>query len=162
MDSNKHITYKNACRTLNLPLDHTKDQLKQQYRLLVKQFHPDRNPNPEANEQFRQIHDSYEFLLKRDVAINDSEDNQTDQENLHETLRNLIRQATNQYSVFPASDIFFENLDYELLVNKLQNGEVDSVTEYLGDRVYEHISQQLSNRGVLGNMFQGLFGILFG
>lgn len=40
----------------------TKDQLKQAYRQLALQWHPDRNKSPEATERFREIAEAYAVL----------------------------------------------------------------------------------------------------
>lgn len=48
--------------TLNLPKDATKDQIKQQYRKLALQYHPDRNKSPGAEDRFKQISEAYAVL----------------------------------------------------------------------------------------------------
>lgn len=40
----------------------TRKRLKQQFQKLAFHWHPDRNQEPEAKEQFRQIHESYRIL----------------------------------------------------------------------------------------------------
>jgi curved DNA-binding protein CbpA len=151
--------YRIACETLGLPYTHTKDQLKQQYRLLAKQFHPDRNSDPDANNQFRKIQAAYKFLLE----TNQTNQTNSDDENPNTILRDLILKTTRQYSVFPNSDKFFESIDYELLLDKIKIDDTEFVTKYLGDKMYEHISQQLaSTDSFLGSMARGLFGVLFG
>jgi hypothetical protein len=40
----------------------TSELLKRQYRINALRYHPDRNPSPDANDQFRSVHEAYEFL----------------------------------------------------------------------------------------------------
>jgi molecular chaperone DnaJ len=40
----------------------TRDQIKQSYRQLALQYHPDRNPSPEATAKFREIAEAYAVL----------------------------------------------------------------------------------------------------
>jgi molecular chaperone DnaJ len=47
---------------LGVPKDATKDQIKDTYRKLAMQFHPDRNKSPEAEEKFKQISEAYAVL----------------------------------------------------------------------------------------------------
>ena len=51
-------------RILDLGVSPTRADLKAAYRRLVKKFHPDRNPAPEAKEKFQQIQEAYEALKK--------------------------------------------------------------------------------------------------
>ena len=47
---------------LGVPKDATKEQIKDTYRKLAMQFHPDRNKSPEAEEKFKQISEAYAVL----------------------------------------------------------------------------------------------------
>jgi molecular chaperone DnaJ len=47
---------------LGVSKDATKDQIKDTYRKLAMQFHPDRNKSPEAEEKFKQISEAYAVL----------------------------------------------------------------------------------------------------
>ena len=40
----------------------SKDQIKDSYRKLAMQFHPDRNKSPEAEEKFKEISEAYAVL----------------------------------------------------------------------------------------------------
>jgi molecular chaperone DnaJ len=40
---------------LDIKRDATKEQIKDAYRKLAMQFHPDRNKSPEAEEKFKEI-----------------------------------------------------------------------------------------------------------
>jgi uncharacterized membrane protein/DnaJ-domain-containing protein 1 len=47
---------------LGVPRDATQEQIKEAYRRLVKIYHPDRNPSPEAEEMFKLINEAYQVL----------------------------------------------------------------------------------------------------
>jgi molecular chaperone DnaJ len=47
---------------LGVPKNATKDQIKDAYRNLAMQYHPDRNKSPEAEEKFKEISEAYAVL----------------------------------------------------------------------------------------------------
>ena len=47
---------------LNVPRDASKDQIKQEYRKLALQYHPDRNKSPDAESRFKEISEAYAIL----------------------------------------------------------------------------------------------------
>ena len=51
---------------MNLPQDASIADVKKSYRNLVKEFHPDLNPSPDAREKFIAIHEAYEYLVDDD------------------------------------------------------------------------------------------------
>jgi hypothetical protein len=73
------MNYKIACNYLDLKWDEkiTKEQLKRQYRLKALCYHPDKNKDPDANERFHKIQDSYEFL-QADLLCDSDSDNECD------------------------------------------------------------------------------------
>jgi hypothetical protein len=58
------MNYESACHYLDLNRNGeiTRELLKRQYRLKALCYHPDKNKDPDAAEQFRKIQESYEFL----------------------------------------------------------------------------------------------------
>ncbi len=53
---------KDFYEVLGVPKDASKDQIKDAYRKLAMQFHPDRNKAPEAEEKFKEISEAYAVL----------------------------------------------------------------------------------------------------
>jgi molecular chaperone DnaJ len=51
---------------LGVPRDASKDQIKDSYRKLAMQYHPDRNKSPEAEEKFKEISEAYAVLSDDD------------------------------------------------------------------------------------------------
>src|SRR5512139_1889768 len=47
---------------LGIPRTASKDQIKDTYRKLAMQYHPDRNKAPEAEEKFKEISEAYAVL----------------------------------------------------------------------------------------------------
>ena len=50
-------------RTLGLSAGASDSAIKQAYRLKAKQLHPDRNPSPNAHQEFIQLTEAYEYLI---------------------------------------------------------------------------------------------------
>jgi len=57
-------TVENARSRLNLPQEATLDELKRCYRGLAKEYHPDKNPSPDASSKFQAIQEAYEVLTE--------------------------------------------------------------------------------------------------
>src|ERR671934_2949550 len=47
---------------LGVPRDATADDIKRAYRKLARQYHPDVNPDPSAQDRFKEINAAYEVL----------------------------------------------------------------------------------------------------
>jgi curved DNA-binding protein len=47
---------------LGVPRNATPEQIKEAYRRLAKEYHPDKNPSPEAEEMFKLINEAYYVL----------------------------------------------------------------------------------------------------
>lgn len=59
---------------LGLSPDATVESIKSAYRKKASQFHPDRNPDPDAARKFREAQEAYEVLanVERKKAYDDS------------------------------------------------------------------------------------------
>jgi len=95
------MNYKRACQILELDLDLDNefeteanqklsvDKIKRQYRLLALKYHPDKNKSDDAQSKFQEIHDAYEYLLKRCDCIFD-EDGYGDEDDYKHTLFSFL------------------------------------------------------------------------
>jgi uncharacterized membrane protein YsdA (DUF1294 family) len=54
--------FKDYYAILGVPRNATPEQIKEAYRRLAKEYHPDRNPSPEAEERFKLINEAYQVL----------------------------------------------------------------------------------------------------
>ena len=59
---------KNYYEILGVSKDSTQEEIKKSYRKLSLKYHPDKNP--EGEEKFKQINESYKLLLKKFINKN--------------------------------------------------------------------------------------------
>ena len=91
-----------ACYALDIKNRYniTTEIIKKQYRYKALQYHPDKNNHPDANEQFQEIKDAYEFLNKY-VGENDTVNVETYavllQEFLNGALENDIGELKSEF-----------------------------------------------------------------
>ena len=64
--------YNEACDILDLPQKFTIEELKQAYRKKALKYHPDKNPESNATEQFQKISEAYEFLSNVGVEYHEN------------------------------------------------------------------------------------------
>src|SRR4030042_6360674 len=57
---------RNYYEILGVPKSASKDVIKDAYRKLALQYHPDRNKSPEAEEKFKEISEAYAVLSDND------------------------------------------------------------------------------------------------
>ena len=93
---------------LGVPKSATKDQIKEAYRNLALQYHPDRNKSPEAEERFKEISEAYAVLS------DDEKRRQYDnfgKESIHQTYsaEDLFR-GTNFGDVFRGMGFGFDDI----------------------------------------------------
>lgn len=80
---------------LGVPRNATKEQIKEAYRKLALQYHPDRNKSPEAEEKFKEISEAYAVL---------SDDEKRRQYDMYG--KEAIYQTYTQEDIFKGTDIF--------------------------------------------------------
>jgi curved DNA-binding protein len=54
--------FKDYYAILGVPRNATPEEIKEAYRRLAKEYHPDKNPSPEAEERFKLINEAYQVL----------------------------------------------------------------------------------------------------
>lgn len=59
-------TFKDYYAILGVERSASQDEIKRAYRRLAKELHPDRNPDPEAQQRFRDVNEAYEVLGDKD------------------------------------------------------------------------------------------------
>ncbi len=62
MIGDKIYSREEACYILQVGLNAREEEVKKAYRNLVKQYHPDSNPNQNTNQVYLRIHAAYEYL----------------------------------------------------------------------------------------------------
>jgi molecular chaperone DnaJ len=55
---------------LGIPKDSTQNEIKNQFRRLVKEWHPDKNPDPKTKEKMAEINKAYEVLSDKERRSN--------------------------------------------------------------------------------------------
>jgi uncharacterized membrane protein YsdA (DUF1294 family) len=54
--------FKDYYAILGVPRNATPEEIKEAYRRLAKEYHPDKNPSPEAEEMFKLVNEAYQVL----------------------------------------------------------------------------------------------------
>lgn len=115
--------YNEACDILDLPQKFTKDELKQAYRKKALKFHPDKNIDVNATEQFQKISEAYTFLSNLDDNIQNDDDLQEESFDYDNILKSFIK-------------YFNKDIDTDLvlnIVNKLASKVYFNVIEIFNE-----------------------------
>jgi hypothetical protein len=96
----------------------TPELLKKQYRIKALMYHPDKNKSQDANEQFRRIHEAYQFLSHN----NKPPENQTYVDLLKEFLNNnspIVHIIVNKLTQLCEEKAvkFIETIDKQILID---------------------------------------------
>lgn len=78
---------------LGISSNASEDEIKQAYRTLAKQFHPDVNKSPEAHEKFIEISEAYEFLIARISSGSNADDPTRDDLYSWEFIESIKKEA---------------------------------------------------------------------
>ena len=62
--------FPNYYKILGISKDSSEREIKVQFRLLVKEWHPDRNPDPKTKEKMAEINKAYEVLSDKERKKN--------------------------------------------------------------------------------------------
>ncbi len=54
--------FKDYYAILGVPRNATPEEIKEAYRRLAKEYHPDKNPSPEAEERLKLVNEAYQVL----------------------------------------------------------------------------------------------------
>jgi DnaJ-domain-containing protein 1 len=57
-------------KILGIPKDSTQNEVKNQFRRLAKEWHPDKNPDPKTKEKMAEINKAYEVLSDKELRSN--------------------------------------------------------------------------------------------
>jgi DnaJ domain len=102
-------------KILDLPIGASEREIRKKYRLLAMKFHPDRNPDPLAEEVFIRLTDAYEVLLgKRSPDGKSTVPKKTTEEERKERVKVARQRYTEQ--------ILREHLENEHYFNYLTKG----------------------------------------
>jgi hypothetical protein len=93
---------------LGLPESATPEEVRRQYRKLVMQYHPDKNPSNQAKEKFLLITDAYEIIIGKKKAPTGT--HQHISRSKEKTADDRVREAKKRY---------YEQLEKEQLRNEL-------------------------------------------
>jgi len=110
----------------------TRDELKRKYRRLALQFHPDKNGNSvESAENFKMIHDAYEYLQIYIVS-------QTD----HETPSNTASESSDDYMTMLQK--FIESIIQSPNMSDIIKEIVMNGCKKMSTRLFENMSKDTS------------------
>ena len=66
----QNSNFPNYYKILGISKDSSEREIKEQFRLLVKKWHPDRNPDPKTKEKMAEINKAYEVLSDKERKKN--------------------------------------------------------------------------------------------
>ena len=83
-----------ACHILGVSEKDSLDEIKKQYRFRILKYHPDKNREPEAADQFREAKSAYDYLAQHHETPCSPEDMPSYEEVLRSVLSNLFAESS--------------------------------------------------------------------
>lgn len=109
-------------RLLGLPIGASEKEVRKRYRQLAMKYHPDRNPNPGAEETFIQLTEAYEVLLGKKAPTNTGvkhRDAREGRKTTPEDKEKRVKTAKRRY----AEQVVREHIENERYFNYLTKGK---------------------------------------
>jgi DnaJ-class molecular chaperone len=112
------MNFEKACKILDIEAggEVSKKILKRQYRIKALKYHPDKNKNENASEQFREIQLAYEYLSDNLDYFEESNDESDDEECSQNNYNTMLFSFFNKII---GGDI--QQSIYQVVLNKISN-----------------------------------------
>ena len=107
---------KNYYEILNIEASASEEDIKKAYRLLAKQYHPDKNKSPDAEEKFKEINEAYEVL--KDEQLRQKYDS------YFHASQNVHNEDLKDFSF--ETQFYYDDVEYE----------IEQEREYLMEQLY--------------------------
>jgi curved DNA-binding protein CbpA len=132
----------NYYKILGLPKNATYDQIKHQFKKLAIKYHPDKNPNRNANKQFKMITEAYKTLS--DPYKRGKYDGLLERQDYSSIYDLFNINFNNAFRSF--NDIFSNDPFFTTNFNRLHN-----IDERQGNKSYSYQSRMVSTLNKDGN-----------
>ncbi|CAK59637.1 unnamed protein product (macronuclear) [Paramecium tetraurelia] len=117
---------KNHYDTLGLERNAQPNQIKKAYHKLALQWHPDKNSDFKATDQFHQINEAYTTLSKEESKTKYDKRLQT-RDNLNDLLNYIKSQQEEPFLQYDTRDDFISQEDREFLRNFSNKQEIETI-----------------------------------
>ena len=163
----------NLYQVLNIENDSNQNKIKQAFRKLSLQYHPDKDKNPEVRDKYKAILNAYEILIdpvRKEIYDNqiNNKTNIVDTEN-RETENSMINIKHENFNNFIPETI---NKELEITLEESYKGgmipvEIEKYSYYWGnitnerERIYVEINKGIDNNEIIiiknkGNIYNNI------
>lgn len=163
----------NLYQVLNIENDSNQNKIKQAFRKLSLQYHPDKDKNPEVRDKYKAILNAYEILIdpvRKEIYDNqiNNKTNIVDTEN-RETENSMINIKNENFNNFIPETI---NKELEISLEESYKGgmipvEIEKYNYYWGnvtnerERIYVEINKGIDNNEIIiiknkGNIYNNI------